>query len=165
MFRIPSHTCCSSLVMLALSPSVSSNHFPKHLIGFPIIDGILSPWTESWNRYVTLPFCMIRDLDFLGLKVILAHNAASSSARSIHLAWMCVSVVMVRSPIKPLVGGCLILLAVLGPLVSLSPALMIMFMPMTKRITEIVHPVTMPFCSFCHVVVKLLVVNRRWIPL
>ena len=128
-----------------------------------MMDGIFSPCTISWNCSVICPFLVISYLDFLGLNAILAHATVSSNAVSIHLAWIWVSVVIVRSSMKPLFGGCLMLLDVFGPLVSLSPALMIIFIPITNRITEMVHPVTIPFCSGCHVVVNLLVVNRKFI--
>ena len=131
-----------------------------------MMDGIFSPCTISWNCSVIFPFLIISYRDFLGLNAILAHATVSSYAVSIHLAWIWVSVVIVRSSMKPLFGGCLMLLDVFGPLVSLSPALMIIFIPITNWITEMLHPVTIPFCSGCHVVVNLLqlVVNRKFIP-
>ncbi|KAH3730037.1 hypothetical protein DPMN_056015 [Dreissena polymorpha] len=56
----------------------------------------------------TLPLLKIRNLDFLGLKAILAHDTTSSSADWIHRACMWDSVVMVRSSINPLCGRRLI---------------------------------------------------------
>ena len=111
------------------------------------------------NCYVIFPFLIIHvnDLDFVGLNAILAHATVSYNAVSIHLAWTWVSVVIVRSSMKPLFGSCLILLEVFDPLVSLSPALMIIFVAITNRITEMVHPVTIPFCSGYHVVVNPIV--------
>ena len=56
---------------------------------------------------------------------------------------------MVRWSMKPLLGGCLMILAVFAPLVPLSLLiLMIVFLPMTNRMTEIVQPVTLPYLKF-----------------
>ena len=49
---------------------------------------------------------------------------------------------------------------ILGPLVSLSVALMTMFIAIINRIGDTVHPVTIPLFKSCQLVVILLNVNR-----
>ena len=88
----------------------------------PIVDKIFSSCTISWNCSVIFPILIISNFDFLGLNAILAHATVSFNAVSIHLVWIWVSVVIVGFSMKPLYG-CLMLLEVFGPLVSLSLSL------------------------------------------
>lgn len=54
--------------------------------GSSSVDGITSLWTWSWNLLVTFTFLITILLEFLGLNLILAHAATSSSSFWIHLA-------------------------------------------------------------------------------
>ena len=47
--------CFSVLETLHLSVRDESYHFPRHLIGFSSIYGIVSPCTRNWNLLVTFP--------------------------------------------------------------------------------------------------------------
>jgi len=153
ILRRPSSSCCRSLPLPLLSVREESNHLPKHLIGLSISDGISSTWMDILNCLVTFPFFTTRHRDFFGLNTILVHVTVSSRVFRIHRACMWDSVVMVRSYMNPLFAGRRILAFVCGLLVSSYAALRIRFIPITKRITEIKQPVTMPFSSDIHDVV------------
>lgn len=58
-------------------------------------------------------------------------------------------VVTVRSSIKALMGYCMSPDLDRGPLHSFSAVVATMFIARVKRITEIVHPVIIPFSSQC----------------
>uniref|UniRef100_A0A0E9XJG5 Uncharacterized protein n=1 Tax=Anguilla anguilla TaxID=7936 RepID=A0A0E9XJG5_ANGAN len=100
-----------------------------------------SPWTCSLNLLVIFPFLFTVLLDFLGLNFILAHVAMSPSVVRTDLASTWVIVVIVRSSMLPLIGGCLTPDSILGPQASFLAAVMRRFIPMMKRIGEIVKPV------------------------
>ena len=57
---------------------------------------------------------------------------------------------MVRCSMKALMGGCRTPDLVRGPLHSTSAEFNSIFMASAKRITEIVHPVMIPFSSLIH---------------
>lgn len=126
-------SCFSVLETLHLSVRDASYHFPRHLIGFSSIDGITSPWTHNWNLLVTFPLLITILLDFLGLNFIRIHVATSSRAFRIHLACTWVEAVIVRSSIKPLIGGCRMPDSIVGPLDSFPAAVMSRFIPMTNK--------------------------------
>lgn len=60
---------------------------------------------------------------------------------------------------KPLFAGSLVSVDVLGPFFSCSAVLIIIFIPITNKITEMVQPVVIPLSSLCHSVVKRPTVN------
>ena len=52
---------------------------PRLLTGFSVTVGILVPLNVKWKLSATLPFFRTKDLDFAGLKLILAHVMSCSS--------------------------------------------------------------------------------------
>lgn len=128
---------------------------PRLLTGFSVTDGIAVPSTKKRNLSASFPFFRTIALDLVGLKLILAQEMRFSRPWSIHLAPGADVVVTVRSSIKALMGGCRVPDLDRGPLHSVSAALTTMFMATAKRLTEIVHPVIMPFSSLCQSDVKL----------
>ena len=152
------------LLMLFVSFRLTSYHFPRHLIGLSIIDGISSHCTCKLNLLLTFPFLMTRLLDLSGLNFMRAQLTVSSNAVRTQRAWTCVVVDMVRSSMNPLLDGRRIPEAVFGPLVSLLAALMIWFMPITNSTTEMVQSVTIPFSNLCHDVVSSPTENRSCKP-
>lgn len=72
--------------MLSLSVRNSLNHFSKHLIRFPTIDGISFLWfciqTICWH---VRPFLNTRHIDFFGLNFIHAQEMLSSNDGTSHL--------------------------------------------------------------------------------
>ena len=63
-----------------------------------------------------------------------------------------VAVTGLQCLVNALFAGRGIPLAVFGPRVSLSAALMMRFIPMTKRMGNVVHPMTIPFSTFWYLV-------------
>ena len=88
-------------------------------------------------------------LDLAGLKHILAQEMSFSRLWSIHLPPGTDVVVTVRSSMNALMGGCRMPDLDRGPLYSVSAALTTMFMARAKRLTEMVHPIIIPFSSRC----------------
>ena len=82
---------------------------PKLLIGFSLRVGIVSPATVNWTISMTLPFFNTSDLDFAGLKYILAQVIFLSRPFKSHLPSMRDVIITVKS-CKPLlvIGGLLI---------------------------------------------------------
>ena len=101
----PSWSWFLVLLMLFVSFRLTSYHFPRHLIGQSIIDGISSPCTCRLKLLVTFPFLMTRLLDLFGLNFIRAQFTVSSKVVSTQRACTCVVVDMVRSSMNPLLDG------------------------------------------------------------
>ena len=95
-------------LMELASLRLASKTFPKLFTGCSEIDGIVSPASVKRNLSTTRPFFSTNDLDLLGLKLILAHAMSFSRPWRIHLVPGTEDVVMVRSSIKALIGGCLV---------------------------------------------------------
>ena len=102
-------------MVLLTSFDVTSYNLPGHLIGLSIIDGCsLDFQPESFCDLSFLDnLTFILDLD--GVNYIRAYVAVPSMTSSTHLACTCVVVVMVKSSIWPLLGGCLTYSLVFGP--------------------------------------------------
>lgn len=71
--------------MPAVSFKLVSKSFSKLLTGCSVIEGMTIPEMEKQNLSVTFPFFSTMDLDFEGLKLILAQMMSFSSPCRIHL--------------------------------------------------------------------------------
>lgn len=128
---------------------LESNTFPRLLTSYSVMVGMVTPARVKQNLSTTCPFLSTKDLDFLGLKLILAHVMSFSRPWRIHLVPGTEDVMMVRLSIKALVGGCLEPDFVFGPWHSTSADLATIFTARAKMVVEMVQPVIIPFSSRC----------------
>lgn len=136
-------------LMDAVSLRLQSKVLPKLVTGFSAIDGIAVPSTRKRNLSTTFPRFRTMDLDFVGLKLILAQRISFSRPCRIHLHPGTDVVVTLKSSIKARIGGCRTQDLDKGPRHSVSAAFTNIFMARANRITEIVQPVMIPFSSRC----------------
>lgn len=115
---------------------------PRLLTGFSVMGGMVAPASEKQHLSTTFPLLSMKDLDFSGLKHILAQVMSFSRPWGIHLLLGMDVVVTIRSSMKAHIGGCRTPNLVMGPLHSTSDD---MFMTRANRMAEMVHPATMPF--------------------
>ena len=125
----------------------SLNHFPKHLIGLSTIDRTSFLWICILRRLSTRPFLNSRFLYLFALIFMRVQEMLPSHADRINLTCVWVVVDTVKSSIKLLIGGWYIPDSILSPLVYLSAALVTIHIPITNRIGEIVHYMTIPFST------------------
>ena len=94
-----SHSSTSFIVLCfaAVSFRLLLKVLPKLLISFSLRVGIVSPATVNRTFSMTLPFFNTSDLDFVGLKYILAQVIFLSRPFQSHLRPMTDVVVMVKS--------------------------------------------------------------------
>lgn len=133
----------------AASLRLQSKVLPKLVTDFSVIYGIAAPSIRKRNLSTTFPRLRTMDLDFVGLKLILAQRISFSRPCRIHQHPGTDVVVTVKSSMKARIGGCRIPDLDKGPLQSVSAALTSMFMARANRMTEIVQPVMIPFLSRC----------------
>lgn len=110
----------------------SIDHFPKHLNGFPTIDGISSPWICIFTSLLTRPILNTRHLDLFGLNLHLCQENA------IFRRCYCDAIDEASNWCDECLSLSLALLSLLLQFWSTSPTI-------SNRIREIVHPVTIPF--------------------
>ena len=96
------------------------------------------------------PFCKMILIDFAGLNFILDHEIMCPRSSNIHLPSGTDLALTVMSSMKALVGGCRIPEIVTGPRLIFYAVLTIKFIAAEKRMTEMVHPVTIPTSRRCH---------------
>lgn len=96
---------------------------------------MLSAASVRWTRHLFTT----KDLDLLVLKLIFAHVMRFSRPQRIQLVPGTADMVMVRSSIKSLTGGCLMPDFVFGPQHSTSADLVTMFTAGATRVAEMVH--------------------------
>lgn len=111
------HTDCAGKPLQPTSSGNSQAYHPLSLSSRTM--ALSSIWTRSWHLVA-----------FLGLNFILYHVAKSSSAFRIHLACIWDEVIMVRSSIKPLIGGWRVPDSIIGPLDSFPITVNRRFIPM-----------------------------------
>ncbi len=131
----------------AVSLNVQSEILPRLLTGFLPTGGIWTPLRGRQKSSVTFPFLTTRDQYLAGLKSMRAQLMRHSKPSGIHLQPGADVVVTVRSSIYALVGGCHVPDLVSGPLHSTFADFTNIFMAKANNITEMVHPVIMPFSS------------------
>lgn len=118
------------------------NHFSRHLIGVLFNGRISSP-----EFVCDFPFLYYQALWLSLFEQYSYPEHVSSRALRSHIAWIWVSVVSVMPLINPLFDGRRVPVFVQKPLDSLSAALVIIFIPVTYKMTEMVQSVTIPFSS------------------
>ncbi|XP_029985493.1 glutamyl aminopeptidase [Sphaeramia orbicularis] len=159
-----SHDVSSALVCWSASESLKEQlkTLPRLLTGFSIIVGIGVPPMVKRKWSATLPFFRTRDLDLVGLKLILAQEMSRSSPWRSHLQPGTEVAITVRSSINALMGGCRVPDLDKGPLHSTSADFTIMFIAREKSGTEIVQPVIIPFSRRCQADVNDPEVTLSW---
>lgn len=113
---------------------------------------------RNWS--CTHPFLSTMLLDFAGLNSIPVPAIILHRSSRIHRPSGNDLAIMVRSSMNALTGACWIPLARTAPLLGFSTVLTKRFIAAANKMTEMVHPVTMPFSYRCQPVVKSPQVNR-----
>ena len=147
----------SATLFVSLNSSVYQQ--PKLFTGWSDTEGMTYSPRLKWSSLFSFPFLKTRLLDFFALNSNWPQSICSSSLLRIAAASSLTLFKRVRSSMKALIGSSSFPGDNSIPVPSTFAAWTMTSIPRTNRIGDMVHPMGMPTCRSCHLVLYFLVVN------